>query len=77
MEHIGTLARQERKRIAERMIGKRVQLVSTDDPYTKLRAGDEGVITFVDNTGTISVNWDNGSNLGLNSEFGDKWVVVS
>ena len=48
----------------------------TNDPYTKLRQGDEGVIDFVDDTGTISVKWDSGSSLGLNSEFGDRWVVL-
>lgn len=58
------------------LIGKRVQLQYTNDPYTKLRQGDEGVIDFVDDTGTISVKWDSGSSLGLNSEFGDRWVVL-
>lgn len=58
------------------LIGKRVQLQYTNDPYTKLRQGDEGVIDFVDDTGTISVLWDSGSSLGLNSEFGDRWVVL-
>jgi hypothetical protein len=58
------------------LIGKRVQLQYTNDPYTKLRQGDEGVIDFVDDTGTISVKWDGGSSLGLNSEFGDRWVVL-
>jgi hypothetical protein len=58
------------------LIGKRVRLQYTNDPYTKLRQGDEGVINFVDDTGTISVKWDSGSSLGLNAEFGDRWVVL-
>ena len=58
------------------LIGKRVQLQYTNDPYTKLRKGDEGVVDFVDDTGTISVKWDSGSSLGLNAEFGDRWVVL-
>ena len=42
------------------LIGKRVQLQYTNDPYTGLRQGDEGVINFIDDTGTISVKWDSG-----------------
>ena len=58
------------------LIGKRVQLQYTNDPYTGLRQGDEGVINFIDDTGTISVKWNSGSSLGLNAEFGDRWVVI-
>lgn len=58
------------------LIGKRVQLQYTNDPYTNLKQGDIGVVTFVDDTGTISVKWDSGSSLGLNAEFGDRWVVL-
>lgn len=36
-----------------------------DDPYTKLLAGDEGTISFVDDLGTLHVRWDSGSTLGL------------
>ena len=43
----------------------KVELVSMDDPYTKLRPGDRGVVTFVDDTGTVFVRWDNGSTLGV------------
>ena len=46
-------------------VGKRVQLISCTDPYTKLVRGDEGVVTSVDSFGTVHVNWDNGSRLGL------------
>ena len=58
------------------LIGKRVQLQYTNDPYTGLRQGNHGVIDFVDDTGTVSVKWDDGSSLGLNSEFGDRWIVI-
>jgi hypothetical protein len=44
--------------------GTRVELVSMSDPYTTLKAGDQGVVELVDDTGTIFVNWDNGSTLG-------------
>ena len=45
--------------------GKRVELISTSDPYTNLRKGDRGTIDFVDDMGTLHVTWDNGSTLGL------------
>jgi len=45
--------------------GKRIELISTSDPYTNLRPGDRGTIDFVDDMGTIHVTWDNGSTLGL------------
>ena len=42
----------------------RIELVSMSDPYTSLKPGDRGTVTFVDDTGTVSVDWDNGSTLG-------------
>lgn len=44
--------------------GCRVELVSMDDPYTKLKPGDQGTVSFVDDTGTVFVAWDSGSSLG-------------
>jgi hypothetical protein len=44
--------------------GTRVALVSMDDPYTKLRPGDEGTVFAVDDIGTVHIQWDNGSTLG-------------
>ena len=41
-----------------------------------MRQGDEGEVTFIDDTGTVFVKWDDGSGLGLNPEFGDRWVVI-
>lgn len=46
-------------------IGTRVALVSTTDPHTRLAAGDVGTVVHVDSMGTVHVDWDNGSNLGL------------
>ena len=43
----------------------RVKLKEMKDPYTQLKEGDEGTIEFEDDIGTIFVNWDNGSGLGL------------
>ena len=44
--------------------GCRVELVSMDDPYTTLHAGDRGSVDHVDDTGTVFVDWDSGSHLG-------------
>ncbi len=44
--------------------GCRVELVSMDDPYSRLKPGDQGTIMTVDDIGTIHVAWDNGSCLG-------------
>lgn len=45
--------------------GTRVTLVSMDDPYAKIPEGTEGTVRLVDSMGTIHVNWDNGSSLGV------------
>jgi hypothetical protein len=45
--------------------GTLVELVSMDDPYTKLKPGDRGKVSGVDDTGTIFVRWDSGSGLGI------------
>ena len=43
--------------------GLRVELVSMNDPYTKLKPGDLGTVDFVDDAGTIFISWDSGSRL--------------
>lgn len=45
--------------------GTRVELLSMNDPYTKLLPGDQGTVTDIDDTGTVFVDWDRGSCLGL------------
>jgi len=54
----------ERLRLAY-PIGCRVELVSMDDPHTKLVPGDQGAVSYIDSTGTIFVDWDIGSSLGV------------
>jgi len=44
--------------------GTRVELVSMDDPYAKLKPGERGSVTYVDDTGTVHIRWDSGSSLG-------------
>ena len=43
----------------------RVELVSMSDPYTTLVPGNQGTADHVDDTGTLFVNWDCGSRLGV------------
>lgn len=45
--------------------GTRIRLEKMDDPYTKLPSGLTGSVSYVDDVGTIHMNWDNGSTLGL------------
>lgn len=47
------------------LIGRRVRLIRTNDPYTNLESGALGLVSFVDCLGTVFVDWDNGSSLGL------------
>lgn len=44
--------------------GCRVELVSMNDPYTRLKPGDQGTVTHVDDIGTVFVAWDSGAMLG-------------
>ncbi len=44
--------------------GTRVELVYMNDPYSKLKPGDQGTVNFVDDAGTVHINWDCGSTLG-------------
>lgn len=45
--------------------GDRVELVKMDDPYRTIPKGTKGTVISVDDIGTIHVNWDNGSSLGV------------
>jgi hypothetical protein len=55
-------------------IGDRIRLISTDDPYTKLKTGDEGTVRRVTED-SVGVNWDSGSSLSL--IFGeDSWTTI-
>lgn len=56
--------------------GDRVRLVRCDDPYTRLRPGDEGTVDLVDDAGTVHVKWDSGSSLGLVEQAGDRFEVI-
>ena len=46
--------------------GCRVELISMNDPYnTSLQPGEQGTVIHVDDIGTIHVDWDCGSSLGV------------
>lgn len=57
------------------IIGKRVYLVNCTDEFTLLKNGDLGTVTFIDDTGTVFVDWDNGSKLGLIPGV-DQWRII-
>ena len=46
-------------------VGSSVELIKMDDPYREMPAGLKGVVTGVDDAGTIHVTWENGSSLGV------------
>lgn len=45
-------------------IGAKVELVKMDDPQAP-SIGTIGKVSFIDDTGTIHVGWENGSSLGI------------
>ena len=51
--------------------GTRVELVRMDDPQAP-PVGTKGTVTGVDDTGSLLVDWDNGS--GLNVVYGEDIV---
>ena len=54
--------------------GTRIELVRMNDPYnTKLQPGALGTVTIIDDTGTVHVNWDCGSSLGVC--YGEDYAV--
>lgn len=44
--------------------GTEIELISMND-FQAIPSGTHGIVDFVDDIGTIFVNWDNGSTLGL------------
>jgi hypothetical protein len=56
--------------------GPRVGLVATEAQHTKPRPGDRGRISWIDDQGTVFVNWDSGCTLGL-IPGQDRWRVLA
>ena len=58
---------------AEYPPGCRVELVKMDDPYREMPPGLRGVVTGIDDSGSIHVDWQNGSSLAV--IFGEDHAV--
>lgn len=58
------------------LVGRRVRLVRTTDVHTMLTRGTLGTVRLVDDFGTVHVQWDDGSSLGMIEEAGDAFDVV-
>ena len=58
---------------AEYPQGCRVELVKMDDPYREMPPGLQGVVTGIDDSGSIHVEWQNGSSLAV--IFGEDYAV--
>ena len=60
--------------------GKRIELVSTNDPHTRLRPGSQGTILWEregwEGEKSISVQWDDGSSLSLIPAEGDQFRIL-
>lgn len=50
----------------------RVRLVVMNDQYTHIPPGTLGTVIMVDDFGTVHVQWDNGSRLGVVADAGDR-----
>lgn len=52
--------------------GQRIALVTTTDPHTDLRAGDEGTVrSYNPALQQLNVDWDSGSRLSMLLDDGD------
>ena len=63
-------------------VGDRIKLVSTDNPYTRLKPGDSGVVWDIttfglsnEETKQIWIHWDDGGSLAL-IEGKDEWEII-
>ena len=54
--------------------GTRVELVRMEDQYRTIPPGTQGTVSHVDDTGTVFVQWDNGSGLGV--VYGEDEIVL-
>jgi Domain of unknown function (DUF4314) len=62
----------------DKLQGKRIRLIGSNDPYVYRKFGDggpEGTCIGVDSLGTVHVQWDDGSTLGLLPDE-DRWEVL-
>lgn len=60
------ISEKELKRLREEYPeGCTVELIEMDDPYRPVPSGTRGKVRYVDDYGTIHVNWTTGSSLGV------------
>jgi hypothetical protein len=45
-------------------VGSTVEVISMNDPFSPIPPGTRGKVQFVDSTGTVFADWENGSSLG-------------
>jgi hypothetical protein len=57
-------------------IGDRVMLVRCNDKWTQIKSGTCGTVSFIDSNGTVFVDWDDGSRLGMVADAGDSFVLI-
>lgn len=57
-------------------VGRRVRLSYCADEHTRLEPGARGTVTFIDSMGTVHVRWDDGHQLGLVHEAGDRFDFI-
>lgn len=55
--------------------GTKIKSISMDDPYHPVPTGTIGIVDYVDDAGTIHMQWENGSSLGL-IEGQDQFEVI-
>jgi len=55
--------------------GDRIELIHCSDPHTRLRQGDRGTVTLIDDAGTVHVYWDEGSRCRV-VPGEDEWKVL-
>jgi hypothetical protein len=65
---------EKHRKMSEELKGKRIKCVFMNDDHP-VPEGTEGTVDLVDDMGTIHVNWDNGSRLGLVPEE-DKYELI-
>ena len=53
--------------------GCSVELVKMDDPYREMPPGFRGVVTGIDDSGSLHVDWQNGSSLAV--VYGEDYAV--
>ena len=54
-------------------VGDRVRLICCTDEYTRLAPGELGTVLYIDDAGTVFVDWDSGARLGLVARAGDRF----